>query len=337
MQQGFGMSGGGPVVRSLLDEATKREHKARNLTHSLLLFGGIGAVLGLATWLIWGPGGVVGAFLAVGIMFVLAPQLPPETLMRLYRARELDERHGAQLTAIVGELAARAELARAPRLFVIPSMTLNAFATGTKDRAAIAITEGLLRRLTMREIVGVLAHEMSHIRNNDLWVMGLADVMTRFTQTLSYVAVLLAVINVPAYLLGNSQISWLAILLLYFSPAISSLLQLGLSRTREYDADLEGAMLTGDPLGLASALGRLDNSQGRFWEDLTMPVPGRRIPQPSLLRSHPPTELRIARLRELDGRTSVRPIVLVEEPMVSLVGFGPIAMRPRHRWPGVWF
>jgi len=322
---------------SFLDEAAQREHRSRNLMHSLMLFGGIGLTLALAAWLVWGPGGVIGAFLAVGTMFVLAPQLPAETLMRLYRARELDERHGAHLVDLVGELARRAELGNRPRLFVVPSMTLNAFATGAPERASIAITEGLLRRLTMREIAGVLAHEMSHIRNNDLRVMGLADVMTRFTQSLSYVAVLLAVLNVPAYLMGNTQISWLAIALLYLAPAIASLLQLGLSRTREFDADLEAVMLTGDPLGLASALSRLDNSMGRFWEDLTMPVPVRRMPQPSLLRSHPPTALRIARLRELEGRHDARPLVLADGPMVSLVGFGPIAMRPRYRWPGLWY
>ena len=202
-------------------------------------------------------------------------------------------------------------------------MTLNAFATGTPGNAVIGITEGLLRRLSLRELAGVLAHELSHVRNNDLSVMSLADVMTRFTQALSYLAVILAIFNLPAWLLGDSDMPFSALLLLYLAPTIGSLLQLGLSRTREYDADLEGAELTGDPRGLASALDKLERYQGRFWEDLMFPVPSRRIPQPSLLRSHPPTEQRVARLLALENREMAPPIEVVEEPMVSHGRHGP--------------
>src|SRR5262249_27298852 len=133
------------------------------------------------------------------------------------------------------------------------------------------------------------------------------------------------------------DISFIALLLLYLAPTASSLLQLGLSRSREWDADLEGAMLTGDPRGLASALDKLERYQGHFWEDLMFPVPGRRIPQPSLLRSHPPTQERISRLLALESRTMPPPIEVVEEPMLSMVGFGPGSLKPRYRFPGVWF
>jgi heat shock protein HtpX len=258
--------------------------------------------------------------------------------MRLYRAQPLDPRLGDQINDIVAALANRAGLTSAPRVYVIPSMTLNAFAAGTPTHAVIGITEGLLRRLTMREIAGVLAHEISHIRNNDLWVMGLADLMTRFAQALSYVAVFLAMLNILGSLNGERYASWTAVALLYFAPAISSLMQLGLARTREYEADLEGALLTGDPLGLASALRRLERYTGRFWEDLMLPIPARRVPQPSLLRTHPSTEDRVARLLSLSRSTAAAPaIVTHERPMISLVGVGPIEMRPRYRWPGVWF
>lgn len=322
---------------AMLDEDKRRQHKQRNVVHSLLLFAGIGAVLASATWLIWGPAGLVVVMIAVATAFALAPRLPPEALMRLYRARPVETAWGGQLLAIVQELSRRAELRRAPRLYVIPSTTLNAFATGSPANPAIAVTEGLLRRLTMRETAAVLAHEISHIRNNDLWVMGLADIMSRFTQSMSYVAVMLAIINIPGTLVGDAPVSWWAILLLYVAPAVSSLLQLGLSRTREFDADLEGAMLTGDPLGLASALRRFEETTGRFWEDLMMPVPTRRIPIPSVLRTHPSTEERVARLVGLHRSPEMPPIVIVEEPMVSMVGWGPIEMRPRYRFPGIWF
>jgi len=312
-------------------------HKRRNRLHSLLLVGGIGLILLVSASLIWSWTGAIVALLIVVALAAFGPRVPPEAIMQLYRAKPVDPRHGSQLTHIVEMLADRAELPAHPRLYVIPSMTLNAFATGHRDRATIAVTEGLLRRLSLREVAGVLAHEMSHIRNNDLAVMGLADAMTRFTQVMSYLALLLAILNLPSLLFGDAPFPWTAILLLYLAPAASSLLQLGLSRTREYDADLEGAGLTGDPVGLASALRSLERHQGRFWEDLMFPVPGRRIPQPSVLRSHPATEDRIARLLELQGRPHPAPISVVEEPMFSLVGVGPIEMAPRTRWPGVWF
>lgn len=320
-----------------LDHNAHRVHKARNTLHSALLVGGLGLLTGFSAWLVWGGVGVAATLVVVGLIYAFAPRLPPQVIMRMYRARALDPRHGGQILHLVDALSDRAELPAPPRLYVIPSMTLNAFATGTPQKAVIGITEGLLRRLTLNELAGVLAHEISHIRNNDLAVMGLADVMTRFTQVLSYLAVFLALVNLPAFLLGDSEISFTGLALLYLAPTAGSLIQLGLSRTREYDADLEAASLTGDPDALASALEKLERYEGHFWEDMTLPVPGRRIPQPSLLRSHPLTADRIARLRALGDRPLLPQIPIAEEPMVSLVGLGPIAMRPRYRWTGAWF
>jgi heat shock protein HtpX len=319
-----------------LDPEQQHSHKQRNMLHSGLLTGGIGLLMGLCAYLLWGWFGIVWAGIATFLMFALAPRVPPQAIMRMYGARRIHPKHGDQLAHIIEVLADRAELPSHPQLYIVPSMTLNAFATGRPRQAAIAITEGLLRRLELREVAGVLAHEMSHIRNNDLWVMGLADAMSRFTQALSYVAVVLFVVNLPGALGGDTSMPWMAIILLYFAPTVSSLLQLGLSRTREYDADLEGAMLTGDPIGLASALRKLERYQGRFWEDVIFPGV-RRIPHPSLLRSHPATEDRIARLLQLRGKPVLPPIVVVEAPMVSLVGLGPGDMQPRYRWSGVWY
>ena len=321
----------------LLDEDRRRTHKARNQIQSALLIGGLGFVTAFSAWLLWGWTGVLFALLWIGVLYLVAPRLPPDMIMRMYQAQPIDPRNGGQIAYIVDVLSRRAGLSAAPALYVIPSMTLNAFATGAPDKSVIGITEGLLRRLSLRELTGVLAHELSHVRNNDLSVMALADVMTRFTQTLSYLAVILAILNLPGWLLGDSDMPFLALLLLYLAPTIGSLLQLGLSRTREYDADLEAALLTGDPRGLASALDKLERYQGRFWEDLMFPVPSRRIPQPSLLRSHPPTEQRVARLLALENREMAPPIEVEEEPFVSMVGMGPGAMQPRYRFPGVWF
>ncbi len=322
----------------MLEPGAERAHKASNLFQTVAILAGIGGVLAISTSLLWGWAGLVGAGIALVFLSIFAPRVPPRIAMRLYNGQRVDRRSGGQLTRIVDALAVRAKLETAPDLYVIPSMTLNAFATGSRRNAAIGITEGLLRKLNMRELTGVLAHEISHIKNNDLWVMGLADLMSRFTQSLSYVATFLAVLNVLAVLVqGEASFNWLGILVLYLAPALSNLLQLGLSRTREFDADLEGARLTGDPDGLASALRKVERYTGRFWEDLMLPVPARRVPQPSVLRSHPTTEERIARLRELDPNSAMPQIIVADEPMISMVGFGPISMRPRYRFPGLWY
>ncbi|MEO1204846.1 MAG: zinc metalloprotease HtpX [Pseudomonadota bacterium] len=323
-------------LNPFLDAEAQKEHRQRNLTHSVLLIGGIAAILVVAAYLLSGLTGILFACLAVAFLVLLAPRVPPETVMKLYRAKRVDN-STSPLSKLNEQLAQRAQLENPPTLYVIPSATLNAFATGTPDHAVIGISEGLLRQLTMREITGVIAHEMSHIKNNDVWLMGLADVMSRFVQSLSYAALFLAALNIFGMASGAPPMSWLAIIILYFAPTLTSLLQLGLSRAREFDADLEAAMLTGDPSGLASALQRLENHQGRFWEDMMMPVPSRRVPVPSILRTHPPTDERIKRLLALDPVRSMPRIAMIEEPMVSMIGMGPIEMRPRYRFPGLWF
>jgi heat shock protein HtpX len=319
----------------MLDETRRRAHKARNVRQSALLVGGLSLVTAFSAWLLWSWPGVLLSLGWIFALYVFAPQLPPELVMRMYRAAKLDPRGGDQITQMIAALSQRAELAAPPDVYIIPSTMLNAFATGRPEKAVIGITEGLLRQLSLRELAGVLAHEISHIRNNDLAVMGLADVMTRFTQMLSYLALFLAFFNLPLILAGEASLSLAALLILYLAPTIGSLLQLGLSRTREYDADLEGAFLTGDPQGLASALQKLERHQGRFWEDLVFPVPGRRIPQPSLLRSHPTTQERVDRLLALAGRPMLARMETADGPPAAFAGTGPL--RPRHHWPGVWY
>ena len=313
------------------------ERISRNDLHALVLTAGLALITAISGWLLWSWTGVFAALAGVALIFYGAPRLPPAAIMRLYRARPIDPGHGGQIIHVVNVLSERAGLARAPTVYVIASMTANAFAAGTPQKAVIAVTEGLLRRLSLRELTGVLGHELSHIVNNDLPVMGLADVMTRCSQALSYLAVFLAVFHLPGLLLGDSDVSLSALLLLYLAPTLSSLLQLSLARAREFDADLFGASLTGDPAGLASALQRTERLQGTLWEDMMLPVPGRRIPVPSVLRTHPPTEARIRRLRVLEHTHLPPPIEVPEEPMVSLAGLGPGTMRPRLRFPGVWF
>lgn len=324
---------------SLLDPEVLRAHGRQNQWHTCILLAGIGALTGLPVLLIWGWIGLVVAAVVVAILFLVARQTPPELIMRAYKGIAVTDQSGArQLLRILDTLSERASLPERPTLYVIPSLTLNAFATGSRDHAAVAVTEGLLRKLSMKELAAVLAHEVSHIKNNDLHVMAIADIASRLVQGLSYLALFFILTNVFSLIVdGETRISWLAIIILYLAPVLSSLMQLGLSRAREYDADMEAAQLTGNPAWLASALVRLERHTGALWEDVMLPVPGRRVPQPSVFRSHPTTESRIARLNALEPARRLPPILIRDEPFVSMVGAGLIAMRPRHRFPGIWF
>ncbi len=324
-----------------LDAERRAAHSSQNLLQSVVLMGAMVLLMCVAAGLLWGWSGAGMTLVLAGLMLALAPRIPGSAVMRLYRGQEPDERHAGQLFHIVEALANRAELPAVPRLFVIPSKTLNAFATGHPEDAAIGLTEGLLRALDVREVAAVIAHEMSHIRNYDLRVMAMADVASRLMQFMSLLAIILFVMLIPSMIAGNVRIPWLALGLLFVAPTIANLLQLALSRVREYDADLEAVYLTGDPDGLASALTKLERYTGGAWEDL-LPT-GRRIPYPSLLRSHPKTVDRLARLRDLltiEAYPLLRRlprVALRDTPMVTSIGLGPIEMRPRYRLPGLWY
>jgi heat shock protein HtpX len=314
-----------------LDERQRRRAQARNVVHSVALIMGIGLITAFSAYTLLGKEAVIWALIVLVFFSFAGPSAAPETIMRMFKARQVDPASGAGLVALVRALAQRAQLPAVPRVYLIPSATLNAFAIGTPGRCVIGLTSGLLDRLDERELTGVLAHEITHVRNNDIWVMSLADVLSRLTRIMSFFSLFLFFISVPAWLMMGTPVPWAAIGILYFAPTLSSLLQLALSRSREYDADLGGATLTGDPQGLASALRKLERYQGRFWEDFTMP--GRRIPLPSVLRTHPDTSRRIARLMELSMASAPLPVPEMAGPW----GIASPSPRPHFHWSGFWF
>ena len=304
-------------------------------TASIGLIGLVGALFALASFLIWSWAGLVFAVLLTASLAAIAPLLPPEATMRLYRAEPMDPRRHAQFYRMAEALAQRAGLATTPKLYVIPSLTVNAFAAGRPQHATIALTEGLLRKLDLAETGAVLAHEISHIRNDDLRVMSRADVMTRVTQIMWIAAIVLLAVKLPGFLMGETRMPWLAIAILFATPALGNMLQMALSRRREFDADLDAVRLTGDPRAVAAALRKVEHHQGGMLEDLILP--SRRIPVPSLLRTHPPTEARLARLERIEAMPQNAPIAVQEQPMVTMVGRGPGSLRPRYRLSGLWF
>ncbi len=320
------------MALTALDTAEQSRHKLRNTVHTWLLTAGSLALLAGCAWLLWGWVGVIAAAIAGAIGLRSAYAMSPAMVLKLYKARRLPQREFAEGHRIIDVLSERAGLKARPKLYYVPSKMMNAFAVGTREDSAIAVTDGLVRGLTLRQFVGVIAHEMSHIRNGDVQVMALADVVNRMTSFLSTIGLIALAFRVTDVIGGGIGI-WTAIGLLVAAPTIGGLLQLALSRAREYDADLDAVGLTGDPEGLASALVTLEKKQRGIWEGLMLP--GSRSPEPSLLRSHPRTEDRVARLASL--RQEPEPYIAYPDERPDIGGgITRISRRPRVRMTGVW-
>jgi len=312
------------------------QHAWLNRLQSLLLLAVMAGFLALLGWLLWGRDGIV-ILLTVGVIGVLFnPVVSPRLVMRLYGAVPVRRDQVPALHDALSRLAQRADLPQVPTLYYVPSQMLNAFAVGSREHSAIAVTDGLLRRLELRELAGVLAHEISHIRNNDVWVMGLADMFSQATSMLSLLGQFLLLLNLPLILASAVPVNWFAVLLLVFAPNLSALMQLALSRTREFDADLNAARLTGDPDGLASALGKIEQLQGGWLERVLMP--GRRVPVPSVLRTHPETGERIARLMALKPEVTGSGVAAQDGAGFDRhSAFGePVIREPRRHISGLW-
>lgn len=313
-------------------------HQLHNAFHTGLLLLGMAGLMATLGWLLWGAAGVLVA-VALALLFpAFAPPMSNRWILRLYRAEPLTSSQAPQLFHITRELARRAGLRAMPRLYYIPSRVMNAFAVGSADQAGIGLTDGLLRQLDARELANVLGHEVGHIRNGDLRVMALADFISRVTSHFSLIGQFLLLFTLPMVLMGTAPTSrFLPIAILVVAPTLSTLLQLALSRTREFAADLEAVRLTGDPEGLARALLKMERYQQSWLERVFLP--GRRNPGPSYLRTHPGTEDRLARLQSLVDRSPDSHRPLTEAQLgPGLFVLEPRSLRhPRWRVGGLWF
>jgi heat shock protein HtpX len=273
------------------------QQKTRNRLHAMALVGTMVSLLSFLGWVLAGADGLAWALLICIGLFIISPTLSPHWILRLYGARPLSPHRAPRLYAALQTLAVKAALPRLPTLYYVPSKAMNAFAVGNRDNAGIALTDGLIRTLHMREINGVLAHEVSHLRHNDLWVLNIANIIGRVTAFLSLAGQLLLLISLPLWLVSGQNISWVAILVLILSPTVVSILQLALSRTQEFNADLSAAELTEDPGGLASALLKIEQRNAGFLSRIILG--GYRRAQPASLRTHPETQERVRRLLDL--------------------------------------
>lgn len=271
-------------------------HKLRNVFQTVIILLVMFSLFIAVGFFLSGTVGMLWALFFGLMMWIISPRISPQVVLRMYGAIPLHPSHAPGLYSITRELAERAQI-MPPRLYYIPTAHTNAFSVGTMRNSAIAISDGLLRRLNAREITVVLAHEISHIRHGDLKIMNLADAISKFTDVFSSIGIFLLLLYIPLSMMMDVIIPLSIILLLMCAPTCSALLQLALSRSREYDADLGAVELTGDPLSLASALKKLEYYPIRIFDFL--PFPKRRDAVPSILRTHPVTQKRIDRLIEL--------------------------------------
>ena len=264
----------------------------------IALFGAIGAMIG-------GQSGMLLALVFGGAMNIFSYWFSDKLVLRMYNAQEVDETSSPYLYNMVRELAGRAQLPM-PKVYIIHEDQPTAFATGRNpDNAAVAATTGILQMLSARELRGVMAHELAHVKHRDILISTISATMAGAISALA---------NFAMFFGGRDEngrpgnpIASIAVALL--APLAASLIQMAISRAREFEADRGGAEIAGDPHALADALLKID----AFARGIPMPTAEAHpetgqmmIMNPlsggglrGLFSTHPATEERVARLRAL--------------------------------------
>ncbi|MBB4304268.1 heat shock protein HtpX [Rhodobium orientis] len=270
---------------------------------ALLLAAMTALFMGLG-YLIGGPTGMTIAFVVAALMNVFSYWNADKLVLRMHNAVEVDARTEPRFYNLVARLAENAGLPM-PRVFVIEEAQPNAFATGRNpENAAVAATRGLLQSLSEEEVAGVMAHELAHVKNHDTLIMTI-------TATIAGAISMLA--NFALFFGGNRNNNPLGIIgviaAMIVAPLAAMLVQMAISRTREYAADKAGAEICGQPLWLASALGKIAGGAAhipnRNAEDnpatahmfIVNPLSGQNMD--NLFSTHPATENRIAALQDM--------------------------------------
>ncbi|WP_174873725.1 zinc metalloprotease HtpX [Vogesella oryzae] len=276
-----------------------------NWLKTTVLMAAIVALFAMIGGMIGGKGGMLLALLFGGAMNVFAYWNSDKMVLRMYNAQEVDGQSAPELYGMVAELAQRAGLPM-PRVYVIHEDQPNAFATGRNpENAAVAATTGIMRMLSYQELRGVMAHELAHVQHRDTLISTISATMAGAISALA---------NFAMFFGGRDEegrpvnpIAGIAVAIL--APLAASLIQMAISRAREFEADRGGAEISGDPLALAAALQKIEYyAQGRplyaaeaHPETAQMmiinPLSGSGIS--GLFRTHPHTEERIARLQEI--------------------------------------
>ena len=280
-----------------------------NLVKTVALLGILSALLvAVGYWLIGGITGATVGLVLAGIMNLSSWFFSDKIALAAYNARPVSQAEAPQLYNMVEKLCDRALLPM-PAIYIIPTSAANAFATGRDpDHAAVAVTEGIMRILPEDELEGVIAHELSHVKNRDTLTQAVAATVAGGISWLTQIA------SYGMWFGGggrndNRSNPIVMLLTIMLAPVAASIVQMAISRTREFSADAGAGNLTGNPRALAQALQRLDQSARQ------MPLNGNPAFEPllimngfsgrfmaNLFSTHPPTEARIEKLLELEQK-----------------------------------
>ncbi len=256
----------------------------------------------LVGYLLGGSTGMTIAFIFSLMMNFGSYWFSDKIILSMYRAKEVNAETAPQYYSIVQQLASRADLPM-PKIYIINDPTPNAFATGrSPEHAAVAATTGILKNLTNEELAGVISHELAHVKHRDMLT---GTVAATLVGTITYVAQMAGWAMMFGRRDDDDGIS--SLLLLIMAPIAATLLQLAISRSREFAADAGGSQISGNPLGLASALRKIsagnevkplnNSSPATAHMFIVNPLHGGGVMK--LFSTHPPIEERIKRLEEI--------------------------------------
>jgi len=280
------------------------------MLRTTLLLGALTGLLMAFGQALGGSQGVTIALIFAVVMNFGAYWFSDKIVLRMYSAREVTEAEAPSLHRIVHNLALGARIPM-PKVYIIPGEGANAFATGRNPQhAAVAVTEGLMRMMDERELTGVLAHELGHVQNRDILISTIAATIAGAIVQIAHMAQWAAIFggfrrddNEGGS--GGLSLLFMAIL----APLAAGVIQMAISRTREFAADETGARMCGDPMALASALRKLGVASQRLPMDASPQTAHMFIVNPlsaggiaKLFSTHPPLEERIARLEAMAGR-----------------------------------
>ena len=278
-----------------------------NTAKTFLLMAVLTILLIFAGNLIGGQGGMMIAFLFAIVMNFGSYWFSDKIVLRMYRGRELAQGDNPSLFQMVQELAGRAGLPM-PRLYMIEGDQPNAFATGRNpEHAALAVTEGILKTLAPDQLRGVLSHELAHVKHRDILIGTVAATMAGAISMIAHMAQWALIFGGGRSSNdrdGGSPLGGLVMLIV--APIAAMMVQMAISRSREYEADAGGAQISGNPLSLANALRTLDRKAGEIPMDANPATAHMFIVNPlsggglaKLFSTHPPMEERIARLEAM--------------------------------------
>ena len=266
-------------------------------------------LLGLLTGIIlfigsfWGQQGLTIALIMSIAMNFASYFFSDKIALRMYRAQAATREQAPQLYSIVDYLCSRSGIPM-PKIYIIPDESPNAFATGRNPQhASVAVTEGALRLLNEEEITGVLAHELSHVKNRDILISSVAATMAGIIMWVANMARFAAIFGGGRDNDDEGGGALGGLVTIIVAPLAAMLIQMWISRTREYQADSSAAEMVGSPQGLAAALQKLENYSKRIPMEaspstahmlIMHPFSGRSLM--NLFSTHPPTQKRIARL-----------------------------------------